>query len=137
MLIVCKKKIVANIQACRYVVQDCSNKSNPRIGISLHTSNSNFELALRKSFVRAYYSNFNPRGLFKICSVHFAYHGFEQTVHLEGASRRLISEFKSSENVAQNCKFEFINLFRHSPLSHSSHLGLTSYTFNINARPRV
>ena len=35
------------MQACRYVVQDCSNKSNPRIGISLQTSNSNFELALR------------------------------------------------------------------------------------------
>ena len=113
MLIVYKKKIVANMQACHYVVEDCSNKSNPRIGISLHTSNSNFELALRKSFVRAYYSNFNPRGLFKICSVHFASDGFEQTVHLEGAPRRLISEFKSSENVAQNCKFKFINLFRH------------------------
>ena len=30
------------------------------------------------------------------------------------------------------------SLFRYnSPLSHSSHLGLTSYTFDINARPRV
>ena len=107
--------IVANMQACRYVVQDCSNKSNPRIRISLHTSNSNFELALRKSFVRSYYSNFNPRGLFKICSNHLASDCFERTVHLEEAPRRLIiiSEFKSSENVAQNCKFEFINLFRH------------------------
>ena len=107
------KNFEANMQTCRYVVQDCSIKSNPRIGISLHTPKSNFELAKRKSFVRTYSSNFNPRGLFKICSVHFASGGFEKTVHLEGAKRRLISEFKRSGNCAQNCKFKFIELFRH------------------------
>ena len=101
------------IQACRCVVQDCRKKSNPRIGISLHTSKSIFELAKRKSFVRSDSSNFNPRGLFKIDSVHFESDGFERTVHLEGAPRRPIREFKSSENVAQNCKFKFIKLFRH------------------------
>ena len=39
----CLKKI----QACRYVVQDCSNESNLRIGISLHTPKINFEPAKR------------------------------------------------------------------------------------------
>ena len=77
--------------ACRCVVQDCSNKSNPRIGISLHTPKSNYELAKWKSFVRTHSSNFNPKGLFKICSVHFASDCFEQTIHIEGAPRRLIA----------------------------------------------
>ena len=84
------KHFEANMLACRCVVQDCSNKSNPRIGISLHTPNSNCELAKWKSFVRTHCSNFNPKGLFKICSVHFSSDCFEQTVHIQGAPRRLI-----------------------------------------------
>ena len=32
-----------------------------------------------------------PKGLFKICSVHFASDCFERTVHIEGAPRRLIA----------------------------------------------
>ena len=55
---------------CRCVVQDCSNKSNPRIGISLQTPKSNYELAKWKAFVRTHISKFNTMGLFKICSVH-------------------------------------------------------------------
>ena len=54
---------------------------------SLHTPNSNFELAKRKSFVRPH----SCKGLFKIYSVHFASDGFERTVYLEGAPRRLIA----------------------------------------------
>ena len=66
------KKFEANMPAYRCVVQDCSNKSNPRIGISLHTPKSNSELAKWKSFVRTHSSNFNLNGLFKIYSVHFS-----------------------------------------------------------------
>ena len=58
---------------------------------SLHTPKSNYELAKWKSFVRTHSSNFNPKGLFKICSVHFAPDCFERTVHIEGAQRRLIA----------------------------------------------
>ena len=58
--------------AYRCVVQDCSNKSNPRIGISLHTPKSNSELAKWKSFVRTHSFNSNLNGLFKIYSVHFS-----------------------------------------------------------------
>ena len=68
-----------------------TSQINPRIGISLHTPKSNYELAKWKSFVRTHSSNFNPKGLFKICSVHFASDCFERTVHIEGAPRRLIA----------------------------------------------
>ena len=85
------KTFEANMPACRCVVQDCSNKSNPRIGISLHTPKCNYELAKWKSFVRTHSSNFNPNGRFKICSVHFSSDCFEWTVHKEGAPRRLIT----------------------------------------------
>ena len=60
--------------AYRCVVQDCSNKSNPRIGISLHTPKSNSELANWKSFVRTHSSNFNLNGLFKFISHQFISH---------------------------------------------------------------
>ena len=85
------KKFEANTPAYRCVVQDCSNKSNPRIGISLHTPKSNSELAKWKSFVRTHSSNFNLNGLFKIYSVHFSSDCFEWIVHKEGAPRRLIT----------------------------------------------
>ena len=85
------KNFEANMPACRCVVQDCSNEPNPRIGMSLHTPKSNYELAKRKSFVRTHSSNFNPNGLFKICWVHFSSDCFEWTVHKEGAPRRLIT----------------------------------------------
>ena len=85
------KNFEANMLACRCVVQDCGNKSNPRIGISLHTPKSNYELAKWKSFARTHGSNFSPMGLFKICSVHFSSDCFERTIHIEGAPRRLIT----------------------------------------------
>ena len=85
------KNFEANMPACRCVVQDCSNKSDPQTGISLYTPKSNYELAKWKSFVRTHSSNFNPKGLFKICSVHFSSDCFERTVHIGGAPRRLIT----------------------------------------------
>ena len=85
------KKNDANMPAYRCVMQDCSNKSNPRIGISLHTPKSNSELAKWKSFVRTHSSNFDLNGLFKIYSVHFSSDYFEWIVHKKGAPRRLIT----------------------------------------------
>ena len=55
----------AKMPACRCVVQDCSNKSNPRAGISLHRPKSNQEVAKWKAFVGIHRANFNPKGLFK------------------------------------------------------------------------
>ena len=86
-----QKNFETNMPVGRCVVQDCSNKTNPRIGISLYSPKSNYELAKWKSFVRTHSSNFNPKGLFKICSVHFSSDCFERTVHIEGAPRRLIT----------------------------------------------
>ena len=71
-------------------VQDCSNKSNPRAGISLHRPKSSQEVAKWKAFVRIHRANFNPKGLFKICSIHFAAEYFERQVHIEGQPRNLV-----------------------------------------------
>ena len=80
----------AKMPACRCVVQDCSNKSNPRAGISLHRPKSSQEVAKWKAFVRIHRANFNPKGLFKICSIHFAAEYFERQVHIEGQPRNLV-----------------------------------------------
>ena len=50
--------------ACRCVMQDCSNKSNPRIGISLHTPKSNnyYELASGNPSFALTVPTLTPRG---------------------------------------------------------------------------
>ena len=73
------------------VVQDCSNKLNPR----------QFEfLCVRESAIMNSQSanpswgisfNFNPKVYFNIYSVHFTSDCFEQTFHIEGASIKLIT----------------------------------------------
>ena len=73
--------------SCRCVVQDCSNKSNPKLGISLHKPKTSFERQKWKAFVRTHRANFNPKELFKICSVHFTADCFERAVHVPGAPR--------------------------------------------------
>ena len=73
--------------SCRCVVQDCSNKSNPKLGISLHKPKTSFERQKWKVFVRTHRANFNPKGLFKICSVHFTADCCERAVHVPGALR--------------------------------------------------
>ena len=76
--------------ACRCVVQDCNNKSNPQAGISLHEPKTSKQAATWKAFVRTHRKNFNPQGPFKICSVHFAADCFARRIHIEGAPRRTI-----------------------------------------------
>ncbi|XP_073237984.1 uncharacterized protein [Porites lutea] len=73
--------------SCRCVVQDCSNRSNPKLGISLHKPKTSFESQKWKAFVRTHRANFNPKGLFKICSVHFTADCFERAVHVPGTPR--------------------------------------------------
>ena len=73
--------------SCRCVVQDCSNRSNPKLGISLHKPKTSFERQKWKAFVRTHRANFNPKGLFKICSVHFTADCCERAVHVPGALR--------------------------------------------------
>ena len=80
----------AKMPDCRCVVQDCSNKSNPRAGISFHRPKSSQEVAKWKAFVGIHRANFNPKGLFKICSIHFAADCFERQVHIEGQPRNLV-----------------------------------------------
>ena len=78
--------------ACRCVVQDCINKSNPRAGISLQFlwPKSSQEVVKWKAFVGIHRAYFNPKGLFKICSIHFAADCFERQVHIEGQPRNLV-----------------------------------------------
>ena len=84
------------MQACRYIVQDWS-KANSRNGISLHTPKSNFELA--KRIVRSHLQlQLQPQGAFQDRLSSFC-------IRRLWAPRRLIRDFKYSENVAQNCKF--------------------------------
>ena len=45
--------------SCRCVVQDCSNRSNPKLGISLHKPKTSFERQKWKAFVRTHRANFN------------------------------------------------------------------------------
>ncbi|CAH3027315.1 unnamed protein product [Porites evermanni] len=74
--------------SCRCVVQDCSNRSNPKLGISLHKPKTTMrDKSKWKAFVRTHRANFNPKGLFKICSVHFTADCFERAVHVPGALR--------------------------------------------------
>lgn len=76
--------------ACRCIVQDCNNKSNPQAGISLYKPKTSKEAATWKAFVRTHRKNFNPQGPFKICSVHFVTGCFARKIHIEGAPRRTI-----------------------------------------------
>ena len=82
------KNFEANMPACRCVVQQQVKSGS---GIYLRTSKSSCELAKWKSSVRTHRSNFNPKGPFEICSVHFSSNRFERTVHIEGAPTRLIA----------------------------------------------
>ena len=76
----------------RCVVQGCSNRSQPSLGISLHSS----PVVKRTRnawvrFVRTHRANFNPEGRFVVCSEHFEPHCLEKTLHVEGFRRFLIS----------------------------------------------
>ena len=64
-----------------------SNKSNPNLGISLHKPKNSFESQKGKAFFRTHCANFNPKGLFKICSIHFTADCFKRAVRVPGAPR--------------------------------------------------
>ena len=74
----------------RCVVQGCSNKSNIKLGISLHRSPVNgAERDQWVRFVRTHRANFTPKGIFTVCSVHFEESCFERILHVEGYQRRI------------------------------------------------
>lgn len=75
----------------RCVVQDCSNFSNNKAGISIHNSPKSGHLRNEWiRFVRTKRQNFKPSGRFGICSIHFESEQFTRKVHIEGYERRLI-----------------------------------------------
>ena len=76
--------------SARCVVQGCSNVSNFQDGISLHRSPANkTEYGKWLRFVRTHRANFNPKGVFVICSVHFRVECFDG-IHMKGSRRKLL-----------------------------------------------
>ncbi|XP_031552628.1 THAP domain-containing protein 1-like, partial [Actinia tenebrosa] len=74
----------------RCVVQGCSNKSDPKNGISVHSSPINkLERAKWKRFVTTHRINFEPENRFTVCSEHFEDSCFERAVHVEDSKRIL------------------------------------------------
>ena len=72
------------------VVQHCDRVSNKELGISMHESPRTFmERVKWKRFVRQHRKNFNPKGPFSVCSLHFTSDCFTCTVHVKGTERRL------------------------------------------------
>lgn len=77
----------------RCVIHECSNKSNPKEGISLHISPLNKRLLARwKAFISLHRGNFNPEDRFVVCSVHFKEECFSRRIHQEGSRRLLLPE---------------------------------------------
>lgn len=74
----------------RCVVQDCDRISNKELGISMHVSPRTFtERAKWKRFVLQHRKNFNPKGSFGVCSLHFTSDCFTRAVHVKGTERPL------------------------------------------------
>jgi len=77
--------------SCRCVVQGCTNISNPKCGISIHSSpiENAEQCAKWKRFIRIHRSNFNPEDRFVVCSEHFEDTCFTRSLHIEGSRRVL------------------------------------------------
>ena len=74
------------------VIQDCSNKLNPQVWISLRAAKLNYELAECKPVVGNHtVLTSTPRSYLLSSVCIFAPDCFEQTFHIEGASIRLIT----------------------------------------------
>jgi len=74
----------------RCVVQDCDRVSNKELGISMHVSPRTFTERVKwKRFVLQHRKNFNPKGSFGVCSLHFTSDCFTRAVHVKGTERRL------------------------------------------------
>ena len=75
--------------SARCVVQECSNVSNLGAGISLHRSPADkTEYGKWLRFVRTHRANFNPKGVFVICSGHFREECFDG-IRMKGSRRKL------------------------------------------------
>ena len=74
----------------RCVVQDCDRVSNKELGISIHESPRSFKERVKwKRFVLQHRKNFNPKGSFGVCSLHFTSDCFTRAVHIKGTERRV------------------------------------------------
>lgn len=74
----------------RCVVQDCNRVADNELGISMHSSPTNGSVRMQwKRFVCQHRKNFNPKGSFGICSVHFTNDCFIRAVHIKGTERRI------------------------------------------------
>lgn len=74
----------------RCVVQDCDRVSNKELGISMHVSPRTFTERVKwKRFVLQHRKNFNPKGSFGVCSLHFTSDCFTRAVHIKGTERRV------------------------------------------------
>ena len=77
--------------ASRCVVQDCTNGSNPREGISLHNSPpSGSILSSWKRFVSSHRKNFDPTCRFVVCSKHITDDCLAKSYHVGGSMKRLV-----------------------------------------------
>ena len=82
---------VAVMTGSTCVVQCCNNKSDHRAGISLHRSPASGPVREKWiRFVRTHSANFNPSGIFVVCSNHFTDECFQRALHIEGFKRTII-----------------------------------------------
>ena len=89
------------------VVQCYNNKSNHRVGISLHQSlASGPAMETWIMFVLTHSANFNPRGIFVGCSDHFTDECFQRAVHVEESQRSIIPLFISTIRKERSGKKE-------------------------------
>ena len=66
------------------------NETDLDAGISIHNSPLSVSGRLKcKKFVDMHRKNFNPKGQFGICSIHFTNDCFTRAIHIKGTSRRL------------------------------------------------
>ena len=74
----------------RCCVQDCDNETDLDAGISINNSPLSVSGRLKwKKFVDMHRKNFDPKGQFGICSIHFTNDCFTRAIHIKGTSRRL------------------------------------------------
>ena len=75
----------------RCVVQNCSNRGDNIAGISMHyCALSAAERPKWIRFVHLHRANFNPKGIFPVCSAHFAPDCFQRAVHIPGQQRKIL-----------------------------------------------
>ena len=72
------------------VLEDCDNETNLDLGIPIHNSLTRSNTLLKwKRFVCLHRKYFNPQGVFRVCSLHFANKCFTRAFHIKETQRRL------------------------------------------------